>query len=596
MATKPVISIDVDSSKFDAFFKLFQSYNAALEEQPGAWDALNDSIAGAGEALKKSGASGEEALSKAAGEAERVTIHLRQAGLQQQMLGRATAAHKRGFQDLGRAGKGAWQAIGGAADASLAKTASGLTGILSALGPIGIGVGTILGAAVAGVTAAKSIADAAVARQRSAMSLGVLPGRQAAFGVYGQQFFGDGQAALQSAANVQSNFGNAGALGALGIDFNKARMMSKSDLAFEMLRQGVRIAQASPTLPYGNNPLLAQYAALTGDKDFDQLRNAVAMGPQALDKAQAAVAQNTSSMNISRKAVRDAATLKMAAEGAEVRGQSWLINNTTGIDPGIAKGLDAISGDPRAQAQIKTALETLGNTIDQKTVPAMQNFNHALNTSSGGLLHQAKVAINTANAWFNNATGGWGTTGGMMIVGPNGELGPVPGKTGSGSAAAALKGAAAVHALGGNSPINNPLNMKILSGGDLKWGQYGSVDEGIRANAKRLLQYKSDWGADTLATLIPIWNGHGANSGSYIDNVEKWSGVSRNASLHGLTQSQFAAVESAMSREEGTSPVSSNQVMNALFAQRRNTRDTVHVNVTNSTQARVAVSTKAANP
>jgi hypothetical protein len=108
-------------------------------------------------------------------------------------------------------------------------------------------------------------------------------GQQSSFGIYEQQLMGAD--ALQAALNVQSNLGNAGALGALGIDFNEARNMTPGDLAYAMLRSAVVAAQASPDLPFGNNPLLAQYAALTGDADFDDLRTAIKMGLPALDQA-----------------------------------------------------------------------------------------------------------------------------------------------------------------------------------------------------------------------------------------------------------------------------------------------------------------------
>ena len=526
-----------------------------------------------------------KALKSDVGEAERIVIHLRDATKAQTELSRITESHARGFDNLGRAGKSAWQAIGGAADASITKIGSGLSDVLSMLGPIGIGVGTVFGVALAGVTAAKAIADAAVTRQRSAFGVGVTPGQQSSFGVYGQQFLG--QNALQTAANVQSNFGNAGALGALGIDFNQARSWSKSHLAFEMLRQGVRIANASPDLPFGNNPLLAQYAALTGDADFDQLRNAMAMGSGALDKAESNVNRNAASMNFGKGEAANAALLKMAAEGAGVRAQTWLINNTTGIDPVIAKGLDALSGDPRK------ALATLGDTIRQKVVPPLEHFVHTLNLASGGLLHNMKSNATTAIALHDAAYGSRNPFGSLMID-PLAVMGNL-GDFWNWATGTKPRGSGSIHALGGSSPRNNPLNMKIISGGNLLWGQYGSVDEGIRANAARLLEYKSDWGADTLASLIPIWNGHGANSADYINNVEKWSGVSRFARLHSLSQSQFAAVESAMSREEGTSPVSRQQVMNALFRQQQRPT-TILVQVSNPTQSRVSVSVKGANP
>jgi hypothetical protein len=91
LAAKSIIAIDVDDSAFAKFYALFNEYNAALGEQPGAWDALNDAMASAGEALHKGAVSGEEALSKAAGEAQRITVHLREATNQQQFLTRATA-------------------------------------------------------------------------------------------------------------------------------------------------------------------------------------------------------------------------------------------------------------------------------------------------------------------------------------------------------------------------------------------------------------------------------------------------------------------------------------------------------------------------
>jgi hypothetical protein len=576
VAVKPVISIDVDSSKFEKFFELFNQYNAALGEQPDAWNALNDAMAGAGEALEKGAVSGGEALGKAASEAQRIVIHLREATTAQQTFSRATASHAKGFTDLGKAGRGAWQAIGGAADASITKTTSGLAGMLSMLGPIGIGVSTVIGAAVAGVGAAKALADAAVARQRSAFGVGTTPGRQSAFGVYGQQFFGDGQSALQSAANVQSNFGNAAALGALGIDFNQARNMSKSDLAFAMLKSGVRIANASPDLPLGNNPLLAQYAALTGDKDFDQLRNAIAMGPGALDAAQAATNRNVGRMDLNRGAVANAALLKKSVEGAGVTAQSWLINNTSGLDPKIAKGIDALSGDPRAQLSVASAAQHVANVIDQKTVPAMEHFNHALNESTGGLLHQAKAALNNFSGWFNEKTGGFGTTGGMMI-GPGGTLVPVPGRGSSASAAiiAAAKRAGvdpllALAAATQESGLNPKAKGDYVHGRPTSFGLFQLHEGGELGNLTPQQAFDATTNASiALAEFAKVQKAH-----------PDWS------------PGQIAA-----GAQRPLNPNSYAIDVNALYNQMRNSRQpTILVQVTNATPSRVAVSVKAAAP
>jgi hypothetical protein len=108
-------------------------------------------------------------------------------------------------------------------------------------------------------------------------------GQQSSFGIYEQQFIGPD--AVQAALNVQSNLGNAGPLAELGIDFNEARKMTPGELAYAMLRSAVVAAQASPNLPFGNNPALEAYAALSGDADFDNLRTAIKIGLPALDQA-----------------------------------------------------------------------------------------------------------------------------------------------------------------------------------------------------------------------------------------------------------------------------------------------------------------------
>jgi hypothetical protein len=596
MPTKPVISIDVDASKFDAFYALFSEYQGKLAEQPAAWDALNESMAGAGETLKTGAHAGEDALEKASGAAERITVHLRQAGTQQQFFSRATKEHARGFADLSRAGKGAWQAIGGAADASLAKVGSGLSGVLSALGPIGIAAGTVLAGALAAGAAAKTLADAAVTRQRSAFGLGTTTGRQASFSVYGQQFFGDGQQALQSAANVQSNFGNAGALGALGIDFNKARGMSKSDLAFEMLKSGVRIANESPDLPLGNNPLLAQYAALTGDKDFDQLRNAQEMlktDPRALEKAQADTNRNTGRMELNRGAVANSALLKKAVEGAGIAGQSWAVNNLSGADPAIAKGLDAISGDKGAQASISSAVTRVADTIDKKAVPALENFNHALNTASGGVLHNAKSALNDANAWFNEKTGGALTTGGMMM-GPGGKLIPVP-KGGAG------KGDP-------KDPTNAILSVANKLGVDPLLALAGAGHESGLNPKSRVRDFYSDGSFAGYSTGLYQLNdngmGHGMSIADMMDptknamkELPEYARVAK-AHPHWSPGEIAFSAEGAAAGPNGTWKKSYIDDVNARYAplanQQRNSRPpTILVEVSNPTQSRVSVSVKA---
>jgi hypothetical protein len=391
VAQKPIISIDVDASKFESFFSLFSQYQGLLDEQPKTWDAINSASAGAGEALKSGALSGRDALAEAATAAEKVTAHLQGATKAQLTFSKATASHTRGFADLGRAGSGAWKAIGGAADASIAKTGAGLMdmvkgiapiageGVAAVLGPIGIAIG----ASAAAIAGLKALADAGIDRQRSAFGLGMTPGQASSFQVYGNQFLGTG--ALQAAANAQRTYGSSGQLGTLGIDWNTASKMTPGDLAVEMLRKTAAIAKAQGG-PLGMVPAVMQYQALGGD--INDVANAIAMGPAALNAAQRNIdaKANLSRMGLDKNAVNSGAALSQALNAAGVAGQSLGINKLSGADPTIAKVINFLTGGPNATrdkvanalaggpAGIAHALLSVGTTAVHNTVPAL----HAL--------------------------------------------------------------------------------------------------------------------------------------------------------------------------------------------------------------------------
>ena len=155
-------------------------------------------------------------------------------------------------------------------------------------------------------------------------------------------------------------------------------------------------------------------------------------------------------------------------------------------------------------------------------------------------------------------------------------------------------------------PQNNPLD--ITTGSDsfgLLFAHYKTLDDGIRAGAKRLGEYPKDWGTKTLAAALPLWAGLTNDpkaAANYIANVEKWSGVSRNEPIADFTRKQLAAVVAAMSRMEGTAVVTEEQAYKALYggaqkaAKKRNAlhpQGPIQISITNSTSARVAVSANA---
>ena len=385
MATKPVITIDVDASKFDKFFELFQSYEKALGDQPAAWDALNDAMAGAGEALEKGAVSSEKSLHKAADEAQRVVFSLRQAG-------QATTSHTRAFNDFGKAGTGAWKAISGAADASMAKTSSGLLDLVKSvapleavaavLGPLAIGVGAIGGL----IAAKKALADVATPRQRSAFGLGTTTGKASSFEIYANQFLG--QDALTAAAGNQLSLGSQGQLAVLGIDFNKATKMSPGDLAFEKLKAATAVFKNAAPGTQLQQPGVQAYLALGGH--IEDLRNASAYTPNALDQAQKNVAANAGRLGLNKNAVDSGTALSQSINAAGGTLQALAINKLSVGDQAIAKGINFGTGGPSAaRDNLVKGFQQVTSAAVHGVAPAL----HALQKAAEGVTRSFTTPI-----------------------------------------------------------------------------------------------------------------------------------------------------------------------------------------------------------
>ncbi|WP_287995809.1 hypothetical protein, partial [Acidiphilium sp.] len=153
---------------------------------------------------------------------------------------------------------------------------------------------------------------------------------------------------------------------------------------------------------------------------------------------------------------------------------------------------------------------------------------------------------------------------------------------------------------------NNPLDL--MPGGKLE--HFGTTKQGIQAGAALLRQYPTKRQADTLASIIPIWNGHGKNDPEYIRRVSRWSGIGANTPLDLNNKATMTSVIAAMSREEGTDVVSRAQATAALSGgpaglpakverlvetlRRQKPARAQQVTIRNQTSARVALQTNAA--
>lgn len=330
MAVKPIIDISVKSQEFERFLELYHGYSADVEAQPDKWNRVNEAMSGAGSALRKGAVDGKDALALASTQAGILSEEIQKSTKAQTSFVSVLGLSEKSFSSLAKTGARAAEGIGkafsGAARGSIAEMGTGIAGVaegaVSALGPVGLAIGAITAAVGGAALATKALADAAVTRQRSAFSLGLSPGQQASFDVNAQQFLGPG--ALNAAANAQSSYGSAGALATLGIGFDQARKMSASDLAFEMLKNATKAAQASPDVPLENIPAVQQYMALGGQ--LGDVRNAQRLGLKALNDAQYDANVKATRLDLDQDAVARAAHLKKSTEALGVQAQSAAIN------------------------------------------------------------------------------------------------------------------------------------------------------------------------------------------------------------------------------------------------------------------------------
>ncbi len=147
-----------------------------------------------------------------------------------------------------------------------------------------------------------------------------------------------------------------------------------------------------------------------------------------------------------------------------------------------------------------------------------------------------------------------------------------------------------------------------MPGGKLE--HFGTTKQGIQAGAALLRQYPTKHQADTLASIIPIWNGHGKNDPEYIRRVSRWSGIKPDAPIDMSNKATMAKVIAAMSREEGTDVVTRQQATAALSGgpaglaakvdrlvetlRRQKPAKPQQVTIRNQTSARVALQANAA--
>jgi hypothetical protein len=323
-----VIEIQVDDSAFKRFYALFDDYSEKLEKMPEAWKSLDAAMGTSTEGLKTGALDAKEALALAAAQATVIAEALKDATKAQSGLGSATKSSAKGMQGLAKATQGVGAAI------------AEVGGWILKIGALGG-----LGALFSGFGVA-DLASAAFTRFRAAGQLGISPGALASFQVNMQQFLGT--AALEAAANAQIDVTKAGGLAALGIGWQHAQSISPSQLAFEELKSAALLYQKAQKTgtPAMQVPGIALYTSLLGGNIGD-VRNA-AMNMGALNAANAARQRDAGILGVSQQAAQAWANLHITLDKAGLSIQSALIDSLAPLAPAIAVLADDVASFIRA--------------------------------------------------------------------------------------------------------------------------------------------------------------------------------------------------------------------------------------------------------
>ena len=316
MSITPVIKIAVDDAAFARFHELFADYTAAVEEQPAAWQKLNDAMGGATAVLADNSGRAKEALAIAAAQAGVISEALRDAVKAQRSLGTETESSGRHMDVLRKSTEGVGKALSFVGGWIIRIGAlGGLTGLLSGLG-------------------IADLAGGALNRGRDSGRLGISPGLLASFQVNAKRVLDVSD--LTNAANAQGDVTKAGYLQTLGIGYGAAQNMSASDLAFEELRKATQAYMRAPRGLGQNMPAVMAYKALGGD--VGNIRNLIAHGGTGLlDEAQRNTNREQGVLGFTRHAEDLWAKLDIAFDRAGMKIQSAFIDKLDVLAPKITE-------------------------------------------------------------------------------------------------------------------------------------------------------------------------------------------------------------------------------------------------------------------
>ncbi|EGO96799.1 hypothetical protein [Acidiphilium sp. PM] len=585
MAVKSIIDVDVNDEAFKRFEALFSQYEAKVKDLPGEWKKVDEAIAGAGKRFASANGPTSAMLAGMAASA----------GVIAESIHKATKA-QRDFQSATRQSHNAMRDLGAAAG-KVSHTIFGLGKWMLKFGTMG---GALAG--VGGAIGLDDLAGSALSRQRSARGIGMTPGQAAAFSTYFSQF-GNADAVAANVANARNDITKRWVFSGIGISQSELQHDSNFKLSIDVEKKMQAALKKMPRADWQNIARARGFDLIASTDEMRRWRHT------SIDRMNAAGAGARSSVNalgFSNTTAREWSSLQIQMHKARVEIESSLITGLhrlapelTKVSGDIARWISAFAKGPEmgkwvtdAEHGLQVFTKYLGSPQFQKN---LLQFQHDMGTAASEMLAIAKDLYPYAKA------AGWVAKGAEDIWNAN------PLGLNKITPEQAYRAVRRSVGMGDNNP--GDIMHKNQFG---RWvnNRYATTTQGIQAMDALLKRYPKEHHANTLASIIPIWNGHGKNDPEYIRRVSRWSGIGPDQPLDMNNKAQMAKVIAAMSREEGTHPVTREQAAVALGAQpglpasvnrlvdtlrRQKPARPQHVTIRNQTSARVALQANAAS-
>lgn len=591
MSNKPIIEVDVDSTQFKAFYDMFQQYSAQVEEMPDDWKKINGATKDAGKAVTdfaKYADTSKESLMLAAIQADAIG----------KSVGEAIKAQKE-FASVARSGSSELEKMAKHAK-SLGSEVFGIGKFLMKLSVIGLGA-TGIGALLSGL-GMRDLARSAISNQGEARGIGVTPGQLSAF----QTDFGRyvDPSILNRAADAQSDMRKIPyAMLATGQGLSAVQNQSPDELSMRMMQRAHDWWSNTPVSM--RNAQTLQGTGLNQFMSFEEVRKLGAMTSGEFSEAQANYRKDSKSFNVSDKSTDAWYGFERELEAAGKVIKTDLTDRLSALAPDLQHFVDVFGKDAKKLVDdifTPQNLQSLEGGIDKLTdylgSPQFQqdlkDFAGLIGDVAGALRKTAKflgidttstntpVDPNAAQAAWNKVDptmvdklGGWVQKRDNVIPSYFGDIEKANGLT-----PGLLSKVGGMESTGNPNGGLNPLavNLKTGAKGAFQFmgptaQQYGVTDPfDMRASATGAGKYLRDlqkrYGGDIRKELAAYNWGPGNVDKDIAQNGSNWE-----SHLPAETRNYLNKITSALAQKSTVN---------------------LKVDVTNSTAARVAVSTNAA--